>query len=170
MKKYFLTIIGENKFKNQEAIDIGLALGEIVDSKYLNFNYNDSFIVFHFESSVDKKDMFTFIQGVLYGISNTFFLTEMCDKFSVSLPTQMSFMFDLESGNQNSKKFDTFVDGDDDDDEDDEFYNDIMESYRQNIKKAIPKMSLDSLLDKIKEQGINSLNETEKKVLESYSK
>lgn len=173
MKKYFLTIIGENKFKNQEAIDIGLALGEIVDSKYLNFNYNDSFIVFHFESSVNKEDMFTFIRGVLYGITNTFILTEMNDNFSISLPDKLGFIFDLENNEQSSKKVDIFIDNEyemDDDDDDDELYYDIMEKYRKNIKKAVPKISLDSLLDKINEKGINSLNETEKKILESYSK
>lgn len=172
MKKYFLTIIGESKFNTQQAIDIGLAIGEIVDSKFLNFNYNESFIVFHFESSVNKEDMFTFIRGVLYGITNTFILTEMNDEFSVSLPAQLSFIFDLEGGKEGSNRFDTFID----EDEDDEIFDkipleeDIMETYRQNLKKNVPKISLDSLLDKINEKGINSLNETEKKILESYSK
>lgn len=168
MKKYFLTIIGESKFKSQVAVDIGLAIGEIVDSKFLNFNYSESFIVFHFESSVNKEDMFTFIKGVLYGITDTFILTEMTDKFSVSLPTQLSFIFDLDGGKEGSKKFDIFVE--DEEEDEDEVFENIMEIYRQNIKKSSPHISLDSLLDKINEQGINSLNETEKKILESYSK
>lgn len=171
MKKYFLTIIGESKFNTQSSVDIGLALGEIVDSKFLNFNYNESFIIFHFESSVNKEDMFTFIRGVLYGITDTFVLTEMNDNFSISLPDQLGFIFDLENNEQSSKKVDIFIDNEYDmEDEDDELYYDIMEKYRKNIKKAIPKMSLDSLLDKINEKGINSLNETERKTLESYSK
>lgn len=169
MKKYFLTIIGESKFKSQAAVDIGLAIGEIVDSKFLNFNYSESFIVFHFESSVNKEDMFTFIRGVLYGITDTFILTEMTDKFSISLPTQLNFIFDLEGGKEGSSKFDMFVEDEDEEDEDQVFEN-IMESYHKNLKKNSPNISLDSLLDKINEQGINSLNETEKKILENYSK
>lgn len=170
MKKYFLTIIGESKFNSQSSIDIGLALGEIVDSKFLNFNYNESFIIFHFESSVNKEDMFTFIRGVLYGITDTFVLTEMNDNFSISLPKQLGFLFDLENNEQSSKKFDVFIDDEYEMDDECESFNDIMDTYRKNLKKATPKISLDSLLDKIKEKGIDSLNDTEKKILENYSK
>lgn len=169
MKKYFLTIIAESKFGDQEAIDIGLAIGEIVDSKFLNFNYSESVLVFHFESSVNKEDMFTFIRGVLYEVTHTFILTEMTDNFSVSLPTQLSFIFDLENGGETYKRFD-FIDNDYEDEDEDDFYENIMETYRRNLIKHQPKISLDSLLDKINENGLNSLNETEKKILETYSK
>ena len=60
--------------------------------------------------------------------------------------------------------------GYDEDDEYDELYQDVMENYRKNLKKSQPKISLDSLLDKIKEKGLDSLSDVEKQILESYSK
>jgi hypothetical protein len=170
MKKYFLTIISNDNFNNQQVIDIGMTLGEIVDSKCLSFNFSGTVLMFHFESSVNKEDMYTFIQGVLYGISDTFILTDMSDKYSISLPTKMNFLFDLENANSDPNDFDIFVNYDDEDDEDDDVYENIMSNYRQNLKKHEPTVSLDSLLDKINETGINSLSEVEVKILESYSK
>lgn len=173
MKKYFLTAIGESKFNSEILTDVGVALGSIVDSKYLNFNYNESFIMFHFESSVNKEDMFTFIKGVLFGLTETFILTEVSDKFSVSLPSKMNFIFDLEKGGSN-ESINEFFSGEDydgeEDDDDYEMYNNIIETYRRNLQKLQPKISLDYLLDKINESGFDSLSEGEKKFLENYSK
>lgn len=173
MKKYFLTVIGESKFNSEVLMDIGVALGTIVDSEYLNFNYGESFVMFHFESSVNKEDMFTYIKGVLFGISETFVLTEVSDKFSVSLPTRMNFIFDLEKGNPEYIVNNIFLDEDEDENDADNYndeFSSIMDTLRRNLQKAQPKISLDSLLDKINESGINSLSETEKKFLENYSK
>lgn len=173
MKKYFLTVIGESKFDSEILTDIGVALGSIVDSKYMNFNYSESFVMFHFESSVNKEDMYTFIKGVLFGLTETFVLTEISDNFSISLPAKMNFIFDLEKGDVNNIVNNIFLDEDYEDyDEDDDYevYNNIMETYRRNLQKLQPKISLDSLLDKINETGIDSLSEGEKKFLENYSK
>lgn len=175
MKKYFLTVINEANFMHQDAIDISMAIGEIVDSKYMNFNFGENYLMFHFESSVNKEDMYTFIQGVLYGITDTFVLTEISDNFSVSLPAKMKFIFDLDRVediveiDKTSNDYD-MVEYGDEDDEYDELYQNIMENYRQNLKKSQPKISLDSLLDKIKEKGLDSLSDVEKQILESYSK
>jgi len=170
MKKYFLTILSDKKFTNEHCIDVGVALGTIVDSNFLNFNFSDNYIIFHFESEVNKSEIYTFVVGVLHGISDTFILTEMNDNVSVSLPSKINFMFDLENGGgdiMEGNKY--FIDNDEYDEDDLDLY-DIMETYRKNLAKNEKKPSLDFLLDKIKESGFDSLSETEKKHLEKYSK
>lgn len=171
MKKYFLTIIGESKIDYNVLTDIGVAMQSIVDSNYLNFNYEDSHILFHFESSVEKEDMFCFIRGILYGITDTFILTELNDDCTVSLPKSLNFIFDLENVNGIITKQKFNVDESDFDEyEDDGTISEFMEKFRQNLLKHQPKITLDMILDKINDNGLDSLNDTEKKLLEKYSK
>jgi hypothetical protein len=174
MKKYFLTIISGNKINYDHVKDIGFSISEIIDSERLKFSYNESFIMFSFNSSVDKKDMFVFIEGVLYGFSDMFTLTEVNDNFSVSLPKKMKYIFDIEDGNIEEDLSNSFIKEDEEEEYDvdieDEFYEDIMEVYRKTLKNSIPKITLDSLLDKIIETGIDSLNDVERELLENYSK
>ena len=171
MKKYFLTILGDKKFTNEHCIDVGVALGSIVDSNFLNFNFSDNYIIFHFESEVNKSEIYTFVVGVLHGISDTFILTEMNDNVSVSLPSKISFMFDLENGGGDMMECNKyFIDNDEHEEDDYDLYNDLMEIYKRNIVKNHKKPSLDFLLDKIKESGFDSLSEIEKQHLEKYSK
>ena len=132
-----------------------------------------------------------YIQGVLMGITETFLLTEVNDDVTVSFPQDLkSYMLDLEKGesysvptitytkngdiqfdDENGKYLVEFsghqVDEDYDDDEDD-FDMDILDIIRQIHNK--PKLpSLDYVLDKIIDQGMNSLTKTELEVLKQYS-
>jgi len=125
------------------------------------------------------------------GITETFLLTEVNDDVTVSFPQDLkSYMLDLEKGesysvptitytkngdiqfdDENGKYLVEFsghqVDEDYDDDEDD-FDMDILDIIRQIHNK--PKLpSLDYVLDKIIDQGMNSLTKTELEVLKQYS-
>lgn len=177
MKKYLLTVM-TTSFDEGMCQDIGMSITPIVDSKYLNFAHNGGgTMLFSFESEVEKQDIFTYINGVLFGLSEMFVLTEINDSVTlyVDKNRSSSVFLDLQSG----ESYDLKLKMDDvmcnktfrDDFEDDEEYGIFIEELRDKLKKEkINRPSLDWLLDKIKDEGIASLSSTEKNYLEQYSK
>lgn len=167
MNKYILTIIGE--IKEDECPDIVLSLGEVVDSNNVKFVHNDNVIMLCFGSNVEKNNLFCFIQGVLYGITDTYVLSDVTNDMYVSLPKAMKgFILDLESGDdvEFTSNFDLDIIDEDEDEEDSQ----LMKLLNRNLKKTNKRPSLDFLLEKISRDGIESLSETEKKFLDEYSK
>ena len=167
MNKYILTIIGE--IKEDECPDIVLSLGEVVDSNNVKFVHNDNVIMLCFGSNVEKNNLFCFIQGVLYGITDTYVLSDVTNDMYVSLPKAMKgFILDLETGDdvEFTSDFDLDIIDEDEDEEDSQ----LMKLLNRNLKKTNKRPSLDFLLEKISRDGIESLSETEKKFLDEYSK
>ena len=176
MKNYFLTVVSEFK-KETHVQDIILAITPIVDSTNIKFQYNKGVTFIHFGSEVNKQDIYTYIIGVLYGVSDVFILTEINDEISVSLPKELkSFLLNLEGSGDNAQNFNMneikenqYLQEEYDIEYDDE-YDDILNMLKFSKKPQIKRPSLDSLLDKIKDGGIESLTKSEKKELENYSK
>lgn len=175
MKNYFLTVVSE--FKNETHLqDIILAITPIVDSTNIKFQYNNGGVTFiHFGSEVNKQDIYTYITGVMYGVSDIFVLTEINDELTVSLPKELkTFIMDLEcSGdgqtfNMDEVKSNQYLE-EEYDDYDDE-YDDIINMLKSAKKPQIKRPSLDTLLDKISEKGFESLTKFEKDELDKYSK
>lgn len=174
MKKYLLTIITPC-FDEGMCQDIGMSITPIVDSKYLNFAHNGGgTMLFSFESEVEKQDIYTYINGVLFGVSEMFVLTEINDSVTIYLDKNRpsSVFLDLHSGESYDLKIkmdevkydETFF-------EDEEEYGIFIEELKNKLNThKIVKPSLDSLLDKISERGMDGLSDIEKKYLEDYSK
>lgn len=177
MKKYLLTVMTGN-FDEGMCNDIGMSITPIVDSKFLNFVHNGGgTILFSFDSEVEKQDIYTYINGVLFGISDMFVLTEVNDSVTIYVDKNQSsnVFLNLQTGDS----YDMKINMDDvmydrtykEDFEDDEEYGIFIEELKDKLKKQkIVRPSLDWLLDKIKDEGIGSLSSTEKNYLEQYSK
>lgn len=175
MKKYLLIVIGD--FTPQGITqDVALALTPLVDSAHLKFQKTDTVLIFHFATSVSESEMKDYITGVLYGISNTYILTEMSDKVSLFMPDEFrNHLINLEDSSAetgNSLEMVKIKNNDYNKDEEfDEELNEEILALLLGKKKYKPrKISLDSVLDKINEKGIESLTSEEKSILESYSK
>jgi len=175
MKKYLLIVVGD--FKPQGiSQDIALALTPLVDSEHLKFQKTDTILIFHFASSVSETEIKDYITGVLFGISNTFILTEMNDKVTLSMPDEFkNHLLNLENGNSETGNSLEMVKIKNNqynlqDEVDDELNEEILALILGKKKHKTRKISLDSVLDKINEKGIESLTSEEKSILESYSK
>jgi hypothetical protein len=170
MNKYLLTIIGN--IDSEKCPDIVLSLGDVVDSKHVKFIHNPNAFMFCFASRVERDNLFCYITDVLYGVSDTFILSNITEDPTVAVPKSIGgFIFDLENGEQVGFEYRDLSNNDfdyEEDDDDDDY--DIMERLREHFNKVEKKPSLDSLLDKISNSGINSLSDFERKVLNSYSK
>ncbi len=184
MKYYLLTIIGDIESEKM-CKEIALSLSPLVDSPNLKFQHKKGTLLFHFGTEVHKEEIYDYVGGILFGIVDTFILTEITDNMSVYMPKEMvGHLFDLENiGDDVDMKLDMsrivrntdFEDiCDDDDDFDPSFSNEIDSKFLSTIKSHLDsitvKPTLDQILDKINSKGYNSLTPYEKDTLENYSK
>lgn len=173
MKRYLLTIIG-NFSSEQMCKDMAIGLTPIVDSPQLKFQHTKGIMIFHFQSEVDKSEIYDYVRGLTYGITNTYILTEITDNVSVSLPEDIKgHLFDLEtSGNGVSMNIDmndmkNSMELELEENEEDEDFVALLLGQKD---KLITKPTLNYILDKINSSGYGSLSQFEKDTLEEYSK
>jgi hypothetical protein len=172
MNNYLLTVFGE--FETKEMCqNVALSITPIVDSPNLKFQHSKGVLLFHFSSEIPKEEIYEYVRGVLYGITESFILTTMTDDVSVSMPQDIyNHLFDLESANgELDMKLDMnriknnldFMEQ-----EEDDLVALLLEEMRVN--NMIKRPSLDQILDKVLTNGIDSLSPFEKDTLETYSK
>jgi len=172
MKKYLLTVIG-NFNSEQMCKELAIGITPIVDSPNLKFQHTKGILIFHFESEVDKTEIYDYVLGLTYGITETFILTEINDNVSVSLPEEIKgHLFDLEnSGDDVSMNIDMRITKNslefNIDEEEEEDYIALLLAEKDKI---FAKPTLNHILDKIGSSGYDSLSQFEKDVLEEYSK
>ena len=88
MKRFLLLIIGD--FSSQKVCeDIAISIYPLVDSPQLKFQHSKGVLIFHFASEVIQEEIEAYIEGMLFGITNSFILTEFTDKVSVVMPTKI---------------------------------------------------------------------------------
>jgi len=172
MNKYLLTVFGE--FETKEMCqNVALSITPIVDSPNLKFQHSKGVLLFHFSSEIPKEEIYEYVKGVLYGVTESFILTTITDDVSVSMPEDIyNHLFDLDSANgEIDMKLDmTRIKNNLDfmEQEEDDLVALLLEEMREN--NVIKKPSLDQILDKVLTNGMESLSPFEKDTLETYSK
>ena len=172
MNKYLLTVFGE--FETKEMCqNVALSITPIVDSPNLKFQHSKGVLLFHFSSEIPKEEIYEYVKGVLYGLSESFILTTITDDVSVFMPKDIyNHLFDLDSANgEIDMKLDmTRIKNNLDfmEQEEDDLVALLLEEMREN--NVIKKPSLDQILDKVLTNGMESLSPFEKDTLETYSK
>jgi len=172
MNKYLLTVFGE--FETKEMCqNVALSITPIVDSPNLKFQHSKGVLLFHFSSEIPKEEIYEYVKGVLYGLSESFILTTMTDDVSVFMPKDIyNHLFDLDSANgEIDMKLDmTRIKNNLDfmEQEEDDLVALLLEEMRVN--NMIKRPSLDQILDKVLTNGMESLSPFEKDTLETYSK
>jgi hypothetical protein len=170
MKKYLLTIFGS--FEEKDCITIANNLQPIVDSQNLKFQYRDNVIILHFGSEFLLDDIHEFIKMTddVEETFDMFILSEFNDTVSVHMTDGTDEqLFDLDEETENidmvkvtpKGKFENYYDEDNE--------NDIALVLLNEIKKNLNTPSLDQLLDKMVEHGVDSLTPYEKAILDNYS-
>ena len=167
MQKYLLIMIGD--VSAEVCQHLANELTPIVDSPRLKFQYQKGVILFHFASDVDHFEIHEFVGIISYGLITTYVLNKVNDNMSVNMPKLYSdSLFDLESQETKEENSEQVEELDINYEEED--YSDNLALILEEIKSKVKKPSLDTLLDKIKIKGVNSLSQYEKDTLEEYSK
>jgi len=172
MKNYLLTVIGN--FESEEMCqDVAISLTPIVDSPNLKFQHSKGILIFHFATEVDKGELFDYVTGVFFGITETFILTEINDNMSVSMPKEIkTHLFDLENlsedidMNIDMRQVRNNLDQSMEEEEEDDFVALLLGEKERLFKKP----TLDQILDKINSKGLETLTPFELDVLDDYSK
>lgn len=171
MKKYILTVIGS--FESEESCkELAISLTPIVDSPNLKFQHAKGILVFHFATEVSKEEIFDYIGGILYGVTEAYILTELNDEVTISMPKDIKqHLMDLENSSDNIEMFiDMKLEKNNTRYNDEEKYDDdFVALLLDEVKRKVKKPSLDQLLEKISKNGIDSLTNFEKETLEYYS-
>lgn len=171
MKKYLVTIFGD--FKSDGICkEIAIALSPLVDSPNLKFQFTKGVLIFHFASEMDMRDIHEYLEITSYNLYESFILSEYTDKVSVFMTEEnKEHLFNLDENDVDNgiemvlrpKNGIQYMDEDEDEDE-------FVALLLNEVKKHVRASSLDQLLDKIKNEGIDSLTPFEKGTLDNYSK
>jgi hypothetical protein len=178
--KYLMFVYGESESMNSETLTtkIGKEIQPIVISDQIKFIYGDGNAIFHFDSELKYEEMSIYIGMVFEEFEDIMFtLIPFNGKMATNMGKERENhllsineeeKFDFRSFNVNSE---------------DVTHNDgaIFDIFIDMIKQSNPfimnkqnedicNMSLDELLDKINEKGMDSLTKAEKLKLEEYSK
>lgn len=171
MKKYLLTIFGDLEiYEKQE--EVVISLSPLVDSPSLKFQYGKEFMIVHFASELEPKEIYEFLEMCSENLYDSFILSEYNEKVSVFISNEnREHLFDLDGSKGTSgQEMIITINKDEeyfeDDDEEDEFTSKIIAELKRQLKPP----TLDQLLDKINEKGYEVLSNFEKGILENYSK
>lgn len=193
---YLLFIFTQFEEGSKILREIPLQLIPISSSKYLKFNYGDSNIVCNFESKLPFDELREFIQIALDSIVDQWFLVEHTDNMAVHMDDSLKLnLFDLESENKKHDNTDKMSDKQGEEelykvmdyflseamkeidpndmtplfmDEDDE--DPLITKLKLKKNPKYMKPTLDSLLEKVKEKGMESLTKYEKQLLDEYAR
>lgn len=189
--QYLLFIFGDFRGKDKIIELIATQLSAFTDkNSYLKYNYGDYGIVMNFESQFSFVNLRDHTHIILEKVAPQYFLMERPKNLYAFMPPELKInLFDLNEENHiieekkdnktNDNIFDNFLytfssslmsDDIMSEEQMDNFFNEIMSktNYTTYIKEEPP--TVDELLEKIKEKGLNSLTETEKQILDEYSK
>lgn len=173
MSRYFVTILGE--FTDSVIMEMGTVLSAMVSKHNLKFQYNSVSVIYHFESEETLEDLYSYCLLAFGEISDAILVSPLENTGFYMHGTNMNHILDVENADVNSNMVidmgkeingennpvHDLIQEDDDDDDDD-----IM----TKIRKKIPVLTLDDVLDKICEFGIESLTEKEQQLLSKHSK
>ena len=171
MKKYLLTVFGN--FTSEKCNEIAQLMEPLIDSENLKFYFGSGSIIFYFGSNFQLIDVHDFLDMISDELFDTFILVEHNETVTVFMTDEMKehlFNLEEESGEMvidlvpNNKSQSIY-----DEDEDEDDISTILMNQIKNNLKNIQAPSLDELLDKVSEQGIESLTEFELKTLNNYS-
>jgi hypothetical protein len=168
MKKYLLTVFGN--FQSEQCEEIAHCLEPLVDSTHLKFQYRSGVIIFHFESEIQMEDIHEFVELTSYPMYDSFILTEYNDNVSVFMTDDMKqHLFDLETETEGEITFDLVPKNRMDNYYDEDNEDDIVTVLLNEVKKNLQIPTLDQLLDKVVDNGVESLTPYEKATLDNYS-
>ena len=174
--KYLMLMYGESETINSEAVTtkIGKELQPIVISEQIKYIYGDGNAIFHFESELKFEEMSIYCDILVEDFPDFMYVLIPFNGMlsSNAGDDRIEHLLDVKTETKKPNKFEfnveTFPINEDAIFE--MFINIAKNSSPVDQKQELCNMSLDELLDKMIDQGIDSLTEVEKQKLEEYSK
>lgn len=179
--QYMLFVFGDFAESENVTQYVSNQLFVVVSSQLLKFTYGEYGIVFNFRSNETFSDLKGYVDMALSDLTEQYFLVEVTKNIDIKMPRKMKKDFlniDNETKKEDNKngglsredfippkidktKIITF-----------DFLLPMLEQPFENIIEDIEELepSVDDILDKISEKGIESLTKRETEILENYGK
>jgi len=178
-KRYMLFIFGDFTEMEKFIEDISYQLITVVSSEYLKFNYGEFGVVLHFRTKELFMELKEYVDMCLDGVVEQYFLMEATENVDIKMERKLKRDFLNIDGVKKETKT-KGVKKDELSDEKKKRMNSMVEfifpltedmiknPFLKEEKKEKP--TVDQILDKISEKGIESLTEEEKQILDNYGK
>ena len=176
---YMLFIFGDFDEQENLATNLSSQLLTVVSSPFLKFTYGEYGVVFHFRSKEVFSDLKEYIDMGMSEITEQYFLMEVTKNVDIKMPRKLKKDFlniDGEEKKKENKTGEINVESKLKERKE-ELRNFTFEflmptDFNQMVQKNEPDYlpTVDEILDKISEKGIESLTETEKEILDNYGK
>lgn len=177
--RYLMFVYGESETMDSETLTtkIGKEIQPIVISEQIKYIYGDGNAIFHFESELKYEEMSMYVEMVFEELEDIMFtLIPFNGKMATNMGKDRKNHL-LSIDEEDKIEINTFTVSSEDISNDGAIFDMFMDMINQGSPFIINKtnedvcnMSLDELLDKINDKGINSLTKAEKLKLEQYSK
>ena len=176
---YMLFIFGDFDEQENLATNLSSQLLTVVSSPFLKFTYGEYGVVFHFRSKEVFSDLKEYIDMGMSEITEQYFLMEVTKNVDIKMPRKLKKDFlniDGEEKKKENKTGEINVESKLRERKEElrnftfEFLmpTDFNQMVQNNEPDYLP--TVDEILDKISEKGIESLTETEKEILDNYGK
>ena len=176
---YMLFIFGDFDEQETLATDLSSQLLTVVSSPFLKFTYGEYGVVFHFRSKEVFSDLKEYIDMGMSDITEQYFLMEVTKNMDIKMPRKLKKDFLNIDGEEKKKENKTGEINVESKlrERKEELRNFTFEflmptDFNQMVQKNEPDYlpTVDEILDKISENGIESLTEKEKEILDNYGK
>jgi hypothetical protein len=175
-KRYMLFLFGDFSLTETFADEISYQLISVVSSKFLKFNYGEFGMVCHFRSGETFFNLKEYIDMVLNDITEQYFLVEVGESFDIKMDRKLKKEFLNIDGEKTENKTGSIeineISVKTNKKEMDNMFHMLFPIMDPNFfKKEEEKQkepSVDEILDRISEEGVESLTEREKQILDNY--
>lgn len=176
---YMLFIFGDFDEQENLATNLSSQLLTVVSSPFLKFTYGEYGVVFHFRSKELFSDLKEYIDMGMSEITEQYFLMEVTKNMDIKMPRKLKKDFLNIDGEEKKKETRTGEINVESKlrERKEELRNFTFEflmptDFNQMVQNNEPDYlpTVDEILDKISEKGINSLTEQEKEILDNYGK
>jgi len=176
-KRFMLFLFGDFSLTETFADDISYQLISVVTSKFLKFNYGEFGMVCHFRSGETFDNLKEYIDMVLNDITEQYFLVEVGDGFDIKMDRKLKKEFLNIDGEKTENKNGSIevneISVKTNKKEMDNMFHMLFPIMDPNFFKKEEETqkepSVDEILDRISEEGVESLTEREKQILDNYA-
>jgi hypothetical protein len=175
-KRYMLFLFGDFSLTEAFADDISYQLISVVSSKSLKFNYGEFGMVCHFRSGETFDNLKEYTDMVLSEITEQYFLVEVGESFDIKMDRKLKKEFLNIDGEKTENKTGSIevneISVKTNKKEMDNMFHMLFPIMDPNFFKTEEEKqkepSVDEILDRISEEGVESLTEREKQILDNY--
>jgi len=178
-KQYMLFMCGDFADNESFITDVSYQLITVVSSKFMKFNYGEFGMVINFRTKETFEDLKEYIDMCMNEIVEQYFLMEVTSNTDIKMDQKLKRDFLNIDGVKKPTKT-KGVSKDDLSEEKKKRIRGMMEfifpltedmiKFPFNREEKKEKPTVDQILDKISEKGIESLTEEEKQILDNYGK